>query len=98
MNPKHDKRRAHLDLLAEVLGHTITEKEKEAFEEMRTQVESGKYMGITERQEQWVRRVLAEHKPTYTNDWSAGRVPRGAEVPTPKALQNLPKFPPGRRA
>lgn len=35
-------------------------------------------------------------KPTYANEWSSGKVPRGREVETPAVLRHLPKKPPGR--
>ena len=56
---------------------------------------------LTEKQRSWVNRVageeLMDYAPTYENLVGSGRVVRGAEVVTPKVLQNLPLKPPGRR-
>lgn len=54
---------------------------------------------LSEKQRAWVRAVHEKicGTPHYENAWSAGRVPRGRDVPTPAVLQNLPMRPPPRR-
>jgi hypothetical protein len=85
-------------LLADVLAlDTLTEEEREAFENMVIRLEHwGPHSQLTEKQRSWAKRLL--DIPEYENAWSLGKVPRGREVPTPPALQNLPKRPPGGRA
>lgn len=53
---------------------------------------------LSDKQRAWVRAVHEKlcGTPHYENAWSAGKVPRGREVPTPAVLQKLPLRPPGR--
>jgi len=69
----------------------------EAFIGMLVDLENGKWPLLTEKQRAWVRGVTEKvfDEPTYSNDWSSGKVPRGLrEVETPAILRNLPKKPP----
>lgn len=71
-----------------------------AFQNMLEWAESGR--PLSEKQVSWIDGVFVrlfpgEDEPEYTNEWSAGRVPRGREVATPNVLRNLPLRPPGRR-
>ena len=70
----------------------------EAFERMRRTIARGGRLSPS--QESWIEGVYAKlfDEPTYRNEWSAGAIPRGKEVPTPAVLQNLPLRPPGRKA
>lgn len=86
-----------LALLARVLGHAITTRQREAFGEMSDALDKSPSLTLSQAQRAWVRKTIRAHEPTYENLVSSGRVPRGAEVPTPPALQHLPKRPPHRR-
>lgn len=104
-------RRADLELLVRVLEYPLSIDQREAFEGMQrdlTHEEPGrcahgpaKYAKwcLSDKQRKWVTNVLHEHEPEYTNEWSAGTVPRGREVPTLAILNpaNLPKKPPPRK-
>lgn len=72
----------------------------EPFREMLANLESGRYLALTEKQRAWVRGVHERlfDVPTYENLFSAGKVPRGGygATPTPEVLKHLPKRPPGR--
>lgn len=82
-------------LLERVVDYVLTERQTEAFAEMRDHVDAGRRLSPAQRA--WIRSVIKANEPTYKNEFSAGLVPRGADVPTPPALQNLPKKPPHRR-
>jgi hypothetical protein len=62
-----------------------------------------KWEPLTERQRSYLKGVgdrLKISDPVYTNDWSAGRIPRGKSLATPVPevlLRPLPKAPPGRK-
>jgi hypothetical protein len=72
------------------------------FQRMLIDLEAGTWYELTEKQRTWVGGVYEKlfDEPIYRNDWSAGRVARGAygktEVPA-VLLGPLPKKPPGRR-
>jgi hypothetical protein len=83
-------------LLQEILEHeSLTEREREAFTDMLEFLVDGG-VGLNQKQREWAKRVHERLVPAYANDWSAGRVPRGKEVPTPEVLKRLPMRPPGR--
>ncbi len=90
-------RRPDLVLLTKVLEQDLQDDEREAFEEMREAMREGKRQGLSAKQRAWLERVLDHHCPQYANEWSAGKIPRGKEVPTPDSLRHLPKRPPIRR-
>ena len=86
------------ELLRKLLDREeITKSEREAFAEMAEEFDTGVRLVLSAKQRDWAKRVLERHEPTYENLVSSGKVPRGREVPTPLALQNLPLKPPGRR-
>ena len=89
--------RTDRELLARVLDHPIDAKQREAFEDMAEALDQSPSLTLSERQRAWVTKTRRAHEPTYANLVSSGTVPRGAEVPPPPALQNLPKRPPHRR-
>ena len=70
-----------------------------AFRRMLEELESGERRALSPKQIAWVQDVHERigGAPSYRNDWSAGRVPRGREVATPDVLRNLPKAPPRKR-
>jgi hypothetical protein len=70
-----------------------------AFVEMLARLDRGG-RDLTDRQRAWVCGVYEQTTgvPVYENSWSAGKVPKGRDVPTPAVLQQLPKRPPGRSA
>lgn len=71
----------------------------EAFADMLARLENGRMRHFSQAQSAWIRGIHEKlfDEPEYSNEWSAGKVPRGLkEVPTPEVLQNLPKRPPGR--
>jgi hypothetical protein len=56
-------------------------------------------LALSDKQRNWLR-VTHERvtgTPNYVNAFSAGRVPRGREVPTPEVLKHRPLKPPSRR-
>jgi hypothetical protein len=86
-----------LELLADALENgNINDDTRDAFLEMRESILNGDRDSLTDRQRKWVRGSLGVIE--YENLWSSGKVPRGAEVPLPPALQNLPTRTPGRKA
>ena len=89
-----------IDKLTRALEHEGLRLEvREAFTEMLVQVKGDafRFKMLTAKQYAWVIRELEHLEPSYENLFSSGKVPRGAEVPTPKALQFLPKRPPGAK-
>lgn len=89
-----------LDLIARVLDEgDISDAVRVAFEDM--QHKADRYP-LSKKQRDWAKAILAGEKyeppEEYLNLVSAGKVPLGRPVPTPKVLQNLPKKPPPRRA
>jgi hypothetical protein len=72
------------------------------FRRMRSDLESNRFEELTDKQRAWVHGVCEKlfDEPTYSNDWSSGKVPRGdaLKTPTPEVLKRpLPLKPPGRR-
>ncbi len=82
-------------LLKRVLEHPITHRQRELFECHAAEVDAGAELSRRERAHAWA--TIRTHEPEYENLVSSGKVKRGAEVPLPPALQNLPKKPPHRR-
>jgi len=68
------------------------------FGDMLDRMENGKLLTLTERQRAFVKGVHGRYYKGegYRNDWSAGRVEKGREVPLPEVLRVLPKKPPTR--
>jgi hypothetical protein len=91
-------RQEDLDLLNRLLEYELREDLKEAFSDMRHGLQTGARLSLSVRQRQWASEVLESFEPSYENAVSNGKVPRGREVPTPAVLQNLPKYPPGRKS
>jgi hypothetical protein len=69
----------------------------DAFVEMLARLDRGG-RDLSGKQRGWVRGIYEKviGIPQYENAWSAGKVPKGRDVPTPAVLQNLPKRPPSR--
>lgn len=83
-----------LELLLEEYGERLDDGTREAFTDMRAWLRDRLGRELSSKQRAWVARALETFQPTYENAWSAGKVPRGAEV-----LINcgpLPMRPPGR--
>ena len=85
-----------LNALLNEHAHELSDAETEAFASMRYDLELH-HDKLTEKQRTWVTATHERIVPQYANLVSRGLVPRGREVPTPPALQNLPKRPPVRR-
>jgi hypothetical protein len=72
------------------------------FSDILDQMENGKLLSMTERQRGYAKTVHSKYcsSESYRNDWSAGRVAKGRDVPLPEVLrpENLPRKPPQRRA
>ena len=88
-------------LVRSVLDEEITEAEREAFEEMATDLATGRRT-LSERQRAWVREVGKRAGADVGNvmdRWRRGEIPRGREVEPPAVLrrENLPMKPPGRK-
>lgn len=89
-----------LDMLNELLEkhlEELSDVEVEAFADMRFCLKMVAQSALTKKQREWVTAVQKRIVPQYENLVSNGLVPRGREVPTPPALQNLPKRPPPRK-
>jgi hypothetical protein len=75
--------------------------QSEAFGDMLEQI--GDRATLSDRQRCWAERVSGVVAVRYGEwnttqvMWQARPIPRGAEVPLPEVLRNLPKKPPGRR-
>jgi len=93
-------RDSDLKMLKEILEHSddLNGNEVEAFADMQFDLTAyenkDRFHELTEKQREWVKRVHERVVPAYSNLVSGGLAPRGREVPTPPALQNLPKKPP----
>jgi hypothetical protein len=74
----------------------IRDTDASAFEDMLIQLEENRIAALSQKQRDWVLRVL--DVPVYENLVSAGKVPRGREVVTPTVLLNRPLKPPTRRS
>jgi hypothetical protein len=92
-----ERNRLDRELLFRVLDHPISAKQRDAFLDMAEGLDGSPTLHLSTAQRAWVTQTIRTHEPTYVNAFSAGHVPRGNEVPTPPALQNLPKRPPHRR-
>lgn len=92
------KRLVDMKLLRDALAvDELPDKAREAFADMLSQLRERKIKGLTDKQRRWAKEMIGE--PEYENLVTAGKVPRGREVPTPPMLrrENLPMKPPGRR-
>jgi len=89
-------RDSDLKMLKEILEHSddLNGTEVEAFADMESSLTTDRFHELTEKQRQWAKTVWERVVPAYSNLVSGALVPRGREVPTPPALQNLPKRPP----
>jgi hypothetical protein len=79
----------------------LTDADREVFEIMLGQLQTGDRRSLSIKQRQWVRDVAArlDLMPEQAlNLWSSGQVMAGRPVETPDVLRRLPKAPPGRRA
>lgn len=91
-------------LLDNHIGDGLTEGEVEAFADMRFNLHAyanlpaqHRFAHLTEKQRAWLTSVHERIVLQYANLVSRGLAPRGKEVLTPSALQNLPKRPLQRR-
>lgn len=68
-----------------------------AFRGMLERVQHGR--ALSHDQRIWVQDVIDKlfGEPVYRNEWSAGQILKGRDVPTPAVLRNLPLKPPTRR-
>ena len=73
-------------------SHDVSELSKEEVHALRR---SEKHT-LTSKQREWAQDVLEKWEPQYTNDFSAGKVPRGKEVVVNVGLK--PLRPPTRRS
>jgi hypothetical protein len=91
-------RETELKKLHDLLDHAdeLRDDERAAFDDMRRQLVSGERQHLSQDQNKWVRERHEQVVPVYENAWSAGKVPKGKDVPTPKVLQNLPLRPPSK--
>jgi uncharacterized protein YpiB (UPF0302 family) len=90
--------REHIGMLEHALACVLKEEVRESFEDMKEKLLARPTHDLSEKQLKFVKNVLDQHDvPQYENLVSRGLVPRGKEVETPPALQNLPKRPPSRR-
>jgi hypothetical protein len=87
-------------MLRELLASSLDEDEEERFNAraFREMLDRGR--PLSEKQHAWVADVYEKviGDPQYLNLWSAGRVPKGRDVPTPEVLTRSPKRPPTRRS
>jgi hypothetical protein len=66
----------------------------EIFTEWLVKLEAERKETLSDKQRTWAESIAGTE--TYENLWSAGKVPRGREVPTPAVLLHRPLRPPGR--
>lgn len=76
----------------------LSDREIEAFAEMRDYVSQDSARALSKKQRDWAKAVYDRHNPVYENLVSSGKVPNRSSVPTPEVLKNLPLRPPGRSA
>jgi hypothetical protein len=84
----------------ERFSSTADETTADVFEEWLIKLEAPpKREVLSDKQRAWARKIAGVGGETYENLYSAGKVPRGREVPTPAVLrrENLPMRPPGRK-
>ena len=95
---------ADASMLRQVIGHLEAQNldepsmELEAFQDMLSRMKKNG-RALSEKQRAWLRRTAERYGVTDERELnlvSRGLVPRGRDVPTPPALRNLPKKPPGR--
>jgi hypothetical protein len=92
------KRADDLLMLEEVLDDDeLSDDEREIFESMLESLNETTTRILSEKQRNMLLKVHDRSHPAYANLYSSGKVPEGNPVPTPPVLQNLPKFPPGRK-
>ena len=89
------QRESDLALLRSILSPAndpeLSNYERIAFSGMLTDVAFARVSQLSKSQRVWANDVSLRLKPI-----DVSKVPRGREVPTPAALQNLPKSPPKR--
>jgi hypothetical protein len=86
---RHDRK-----LVAKAI-ECANEETAEVFEEWLERLEGFEKDTLTEKQRRWAASVAGIE--TYENLYSAGKVPRGREVPTPAVLLHRPLTPPPRK-
>jgi hypothetical protein len=90
-----NQRDADLEMFSDLLDKHVgdlSEKELEAFLDMRFNLKDGGFREITEKQRAWLTAVHQRVIPQYANLVSQGLVPRGREVSS--MVGALPKRPP----
>lgn len=96
MNEKHTR---DLDLLDLLRAIELTDELHASFEEMHRWVAGSSTRALSDKQRKWAKDILEQHKPTYENLVSSGKVSSKCTVPTLEILKraNLPMRPPGMR-
>lgn len=99
MAARMSKRAEDLRMLQELLEDEteLSENELEAFKDMLEKLEEVEARCLSDKQRVWVEKAHDRISPSCLNLYSSGKVKKGADVPLPEVLKNLPKTPPGRK-
>jgi len=94
------KRDDDIKLLESVLDEDLelTEEEQIMFDGLLDFLKGSPSRSLSKKQRNKLQASYDRSHPEYENLYSSGKVPKGKDIPTPPVLQNLPKFPPGRRS
>jgi hypothetical protein len=95
---KEEVHAADVSLIKKLLAFELSDEEHSAFDDMHHQLQRSGRTTLSPKQRKWAQSVLDKNEPQYANLVSSGKVAIGKPVPTPPALQFLPKKPPQRRS
>ena len=93
---KEEVHAADVSLIKKLRTLELTDEEHAAFGSMESARRRSEKHTLTSKQREWAQDVLEKWEPQYTNDFSAGKVPRGKEVVVNVGLK--PLRPPTRRS
>ena len=91
---KEEVHAADVSLIKKLLTFELNDNEHSAFDDMHHHLQLRRLSALTPKQRKWAHEVLDKWEPQYSNDFSAGKVPRGKEVTVNVGLK--PLKPPGR--
>ena len=94
--PREEVHAADVSTIRKILTYdvSLSDAQYRAFTDMRDVLGRSRTAILSTKQRTWALAVLDQYEPQYTNDFSAGKVPRGKEVTVNVGLK--PLRPPGR--
>lgn len=91
---KEEVHAADVSLIKKLLTFELSDEEHSAFDGIHHHLQLRRLSVLSPKQRKWAQSVLNRHEPQYSNDFSAGKVPRGKEVTVNVGLK--PLRPPAR--